>query len=101
MLPRSRPREILRQAPCCRIRQMKAWTPQTLYDAKPWVFIVVGGVLAVGMMIWSLSAGLWSVWRGLLCFGGAALAIVGGATLPLRQDYRGRSAGRRDSRRWG
>ena len=78
---------------------MKAWTPNALYDAKPWVFIVVGGILAVGMMIWSLSAGLWSVWRGLLCFGGAALAIVGGATLQLRQDYRARSKWRRETRR--
>jgi hypothetical protein len=51
------------------------------------------------MMIWSLSAGLWSVWRGLLCFGGAALAIVGGATLQLRQDYRARSKWRRETRR--
>jgi hypothetical protein len=68
---------------------MKAWTPQGLYDAKPWVFIVVGGILAV----------LWSVWRGLLCFGGAALAIVGGATLQLRQDYRARSKWRRETRR--
>ena len=78
---------------------MKAWTPKALYDAKPWVFIIVGGILAVGMMIWSLSAGLWSVWRGLLCFGGAALAIVGGATLQLRQDYRARSKWRRETRR--
>jgi len=78
---------------------MKAWTPQALYDAKPWVFIVVGAILAVGMMIWSLSAGLWSVWRGLLCFGGAALAIVGGATLQLRQDSSARSKWRRETRR--
>jgi len=77
---------------------MRAWTPQTLYDAKPWVFIVVGVSLAVGMTGWSMSAGLWSVWRGLLCFGGAALAIVGGATLQLRQDYRARSKWRRDTR---
>jgi type II secretory pathway component PulL len=48
-------------------------------------------------MLWSLSAGLWTVWRGLLCFAGAALAIVGGATLQLRQDYRARSKWRRDA----
>ena len=29
---------------------MKAWTPNALYDAKPWVFIIVGGILAVGMI---------------------------------------------------
>jgi hypothetical protein len=50
------------------------------------------------MMVWSLSAGLWTVWRGLLCFGGAALAIVGGATLQLRQDYRAQSKWRRKMR---
>ena len=55
---------------------MRAWTPQTLYDAKPWIFVVLGAVLAVGMMLWSLSAGLWTVWRGLLCFAGAALATM-------------------------
>jgi hypothetical protein len=76
---------------------MKAWTPQRLYDAKPWVFIVIGVILAVGMMLWSLSAGSWTVWRGLLCFAGAALSIIGGATLQLRQDYRARSKWRRET----
>ena len=51
---------------------MRSWIPQTLYDAKPWVFICVGTVLAIGMVVWSLSAGLWTVWRCLLCFAGAA-----------------------------
>jgi len=74
---------------------MRAWTPQTLYDAKPWVFVVTGAILTVGMTVWSLSAGLWTVWRGLLCLGGATLAIVGGITLQLRQDYRARSKWRR------
>ena len=76
---------------------MRRWIPKTLYDAKPWVLICIGVVLAVGMMLWSLLAGVWTVWRGLLCFGGAALAIVGGATLQLRQDYRARSKWRRDA----
>jgi hypothetical protein len=48
------------------------------------------------MMLWSLSAGLWTVWRSFLCFLGAALAIAGGATLQLRQDYRAKSKWRRD-----
>ena len=60
-----------------------------LYDAKPWAFIGIGVILAIGTMLWSLSAGLWTVWRGLLCFGGA--------TLQLRQDYRARSKWRRDA----
>ena len=77
---------------------MRSWTPQTLYDAKPWVLIGVGSVLAVGMMLWSLSAGFWAWWRGLGCFGGAALAIVGGITLQLRQDYRAKSKWRRETR---
>jgi hypothetical protein len=49
------------------------------------------------MMLWSLGAGSWTVWRGLLCLGGAALAIVGGATLQMRQDYRANSKWRRDA----
>jgi membrane protein YdbS with pleckstrin-like domain len=69
-----------------------------MYDAKPWVFISVGVVLAIGAVVWSLSAGLWTVWRSLSCFAGAALAIVGGATLQLRQDYRARSKWRRETR---
>jgi hypothetical protein len=77
---------------------MRYWTPQTLYDAKPWAFIGLGVALGIGMTVWSLAAGLWTVWRGLLCFGGAALAIVGGATLQLRQDYRARSKWRRAGR---
>jgi len=62
------------------------------------VFISVGVVLAIGMVMWSLSAGLWTIWRSLACIAGAALAIVGGATLQLRQDYRARSKWRRESR---
>ena len=76
---------------------MRSWTPQTLYDAKPWVLIVAGAILGVGMMLWSLSAGLWTVWRGLLCLVGAGLAVVGGATLQMRQDYRAKSKWRRDA----
>ena len=76
---------------------MKAWTPQGIYDAKPWVFIVLGVILSLGAMLWSLAAGSWTIWRSLGCFGGAALAIVGGATLQLRQDYRAQSKWRRDS----
>ena len=76
---------------------MRSWTPQTLYDVKPWVFMAVGAVLGVGMMLWSLAAGSWTVWRGLLCLGGVALAIIGGATLQMRQDYRANSKWRRDA----
>jgi len=61
------------------------------------VFIVLGALLGVGMMLWSLWAGLWTVRRGLLCLGGAGLAIVGGATLQMRQDYRAKSKWRRDA----
>ena len=76
---------------------MSSWTPQTLYDAKPWVFIAMGAILGVGTMLWSLSAGQWTLWRGLLCLGGVALAIVGGATLQQRQEYRANSKWRRDA----
>jgi protein-S-isoprenylcysteine O-methyltransferase Ste14 len=76
---------------------MRSWTPQTLYDFKPWAFIVLGAILGVGMMLWSLSAGQWTLWRGLLCLGGVALAIVGGATLQMRQEYRANSKWRRDA----
>jgi hypothetical protein len=75
---------------------MRSWTPQTLYDMKPWAFVGIGAILALGTMFWSLSAGVWTVWRGVLCLAGAALAIVGGATLQLRQDYRAKSKWRRD-----
>ncbi|MEA3149718.1 MAG: hypothetical protein QOD56_657 [Gammaproteobacteria bacterium] len=78
---------------------MRAWTPQAIYDARPWFFAALGVVLAVGMMVWSLVAGVWTVWRSILCFAGAAMAIVGGATLQLRQDYRARSMWRRKMRR--
>lgn len=60
---------------------MRSWLPQTLYDAKPWVLIGTGTVLAIG-------ATVWTVWRGLLLFAGA--------TLQLRQDYRARSKWRRE-----
>ncbi len=76
---------------------MGSWTPQSLYDAKPWALVGLGAILGLGMTLWSLSAGAWTVWRGLLCFAGAGLAIVGGATLQLRQDYRAKSKWRRDA----
>jgi hypothetical protein len=76
---------------------MRSWTPQTLYDVKPWAFIVLGAILGVGMMLWSLSAGQWTLWRGLLCLAGVALTIVGGATLQQRQEYRANSKWRRDA----
>jgi hypothetical protein len=75
---------------------MRSWTPQTLYDAKPWVLMALGGLLGIGMTLWSLHAGSWDVWRGLFCFVGAGLAIAGGATLQMRQDYRAKSKWRRD-----
>jgi hypothetical protein len=78
---------------------MRAWTPQTLYDARPWVFVSVGAVLAIGMTLWSMSAGLWTVWRCFLCFAGVVLTTVGGVTLQMRQDYRARSKWRRETRR--
>jgi len=77
---------------------MRAWMPEVLYDAKPWVFVALGVLLGVGAVVWSLVVGSWTVWRSLLCFGGAAFAIVGGATLQLRQDYRARSKWRRKMR---
>ena len=76
---------------------MRSWTPKTLYDAKPWVLIGLGAVLALGMSGWSLSVGYWTWWRGLSLFAGAALGIVGGATLQMRQDYRARSKWRRET----
>jgi len=66
---------------------VRSWTPQRLYEAKPWVFVCVGVLLAVGMMVWSLIEGLWMLWRSLLCLGGMVLAIV---------DYRARSKWRRE-----
>ena len=76
---------------------MSSWTPQTLYDLKPWGLMVLGAILGIGMMLWSLAAGQWTLWRGLLCLGGVALAIVGGATLQQRQEYRANSKWRRDA----
>jgi len=78
---------------------MKSWTPQALYDAKPWVFMLVGAMLAIGMTAWSLHVGYWTIVRSLSLFAGAALAIVGGATLQIRQDYRARSKWRRETPR--
>ena len=78
---------------------MRSWTPQTLYEAKPWACITLGSVLAIGMTAWSLAEGYWTVLRGLSLFGGAALAIVGGITLQMRQDYRARSKWRRETPR--
>jgi hypothetical protein len=78
---------------------MRIWTPQSLYEAAPWVLGGAGVALAVGMMVWSLAAGLWTVWRSLLCVGGGGLAVLGGITLQFRREYRARSKWRRETRR--
>ena len=77
---------------------MSTWTPQSLYEAKPWALIGLGALLGVGMTLWSLVDGSWTLWRSLLCLGGVGVAIVGGATLQLRNDYRANSKWRRDAR---
>ena len=78
---------------------MRPWTPQTLYESRPWILILVGALLGIGATGWSLAVGYWTVWRGLSMFAGAALAIVGGIILQMRQDYRARSKLRRVSSR--
>jgi hypothetical protein len=80
-------------------RGMRPWTSATLYEARPWILISAGALLGIGATGWSLAAGYWTVWRGLSMFAGAALAIVGGIILQLRQDYRARSKLRRVSSR--
>lgn len=75
---------------------MRPWMPQSLYNAKPWFLIGVGALLGGGMTIWSFSDGAWTIVRSLLCLLGAGLAIAGGATLQLRQDYRAQSKWRRN-----
>ena len=78
---------------------MKRWIPDPLYGAKPWAFMLIGAVLAVGMMAWSWWDGAWTPWRSLLCFAGAGAVISGGAILQLRQTYRARSKWRREQDR--
>ncbi|MGA2399295.1 MAG: hypothetical protein ABSG30_14680 [Steroidobacteraceae bacterium] len=78
---------------------MRPWTSETLYESRPWILILVGALLGIGATGWSLAVGYWTVWRGLCMFAGAALAIVGGIILQLRQDYRARSKLRRVSSR--
>ena len=78
---------------------MRPWTSETLYEARPWILISAGALLGIGATGWSLAVGYWTVWRGLPMFAGAALAIVGGIILQLRQDYRARSKLRRVSSR--
>jgi hypothetical protein len=78
---------------------MRPWTPRTLYEAKPWVLTVAGALLAAGATIWSICVGYWTVFRCLAMFSGAALAIIGGVLLQMRQDYRARSKWRRETLR--
>lgn len=78
---------------------MRIWTPNSLYEAKPWVLIAIGATALIGMTAWSLLDGLWTAWRSLSCVGGAGLAVAGGAMLQLRRDYRSRSKWSRERRR--
>jgi protein-S-isoprenylcysteine O-methyltransferase Ste14 len=78
---------------------MNRWTPQSIYSAKPWILIASGAGMALGGFALSLSDGDWTVWRGLVCVVGAALAICGGAILQMRQTYRAQSKWRRERSR--
>ena len=78
---------------------MQSWTPRTVYESKPWILIAAGTALAIGATVWSIVLGYWSVFRGLAMFAGAALAIIGGVVLQLRQEYRARSKMRRETPR--
>ena len=74
---------------------MKRWTPDAVYNARPWILMAGGAVLCTASMAWSMYAGGWGLWQGLLCFTGAGLIICGGAILQRRQQYRARSKWRR------
>lgn len=75
---------------------MKVWTPQLLYDAKPWVFIGLGAFGCLGTILWAVLSSEWTWIRAALCLGGAALGILGGAILQTRREYRSRSKWRRE-----
>ena len=78
---------------------MKRWSPDSVYNAKPWVMMGVGAILCTGSMAMSVWLGEWTTLRGLGCFAGAALVIAGGAILQLRQTYRANSKWRRNTQR--
>jgi hypothetical protein len=75
---------------------MKRWSPNGLYNAKPWLMMGGGAILCVGSMVMSVVIGDWDVLRGMGCFVGAVLVIAGGAILQLRQSYRANSKWRRN-----
>lgn len=75
---------------------MRRWVPAPLYEAKPWILMILGVLLLAGMTAWSMLAGSWTVWRSLSVIGGMVALVVGGALLQLRQEYRAtRRRGRR------
>ncbi|MFI4890402.1 MAG: hypothetical protein ACHQIL_07715 [Steroidobacterales bacterium] len=78
---------------------MKRWSPDGLYNAKPWIMMTGGTILCVGSMVMSIVIGDWTILRGMGCFAGAGLAIAGGAILQLRQSYRANSKWRRSTHR--
>ena len=78
---------------------MKRWSPDSVYNAKPWVLMVGGALLCFGCLIASVMLGEWDTIRGLGCGAGAVLVIAGGAILQLRQTYRANSKWRRTSQR--
>lgn len=75
---------------------MKVWTPQFIYDAKPWGFVAIGASACLGTIVWAMVSSEWTGIRAAVCLGGAALAILGGAILQTRREYRSRSKWRRE-----
>ena len=69
---------------------MKHWWPEHVYQAKPYVALAVGAVLALGSIAVSIVRGDWGLWA-LVCGFGCALLIYGAVILQLRREYRHRS----------
>jgi hypothetical protein len=74
---------------------MKRWSPDAAYNARPWIMMAVGVVVCAGSTAWSVYAGDWGVWRGVICALGGGWVICGGVILLQRQQYRARSKWRR------
>jgi hypothetical protein len=79
----------------------KIWWPPPLYEAKPWVALGLGALLAGGTFITSFFQGSWDGPLFFLFPLGCGLLIYGAVILQLRREYRRSSKWARQTERDG
>lgn len=68
----------------------KTWWPTRVYEARPWIAIAAGTLLATSAAH-GHARGEWTFLGALVFLSGCGLVVYGAVVLQIRRDYRKRS----------